>query len=185
MCLLFVQLAFILNCFEDIKARKTLLKWVSLNFYLWKGPQARHKCINYINFVFCFIWVKIYLVVFVSCLDLAKMTEIEKGIYSFPNFIICEALHEGRLGCFVCMGLVCALAIKQSSVQVTAGRADATTRDWCLTRERSSRSNWNTYKIMILLVMEVFHFYTGCLENSKKKLKGECKTQWTKMKYSL
>lgn len=104
----------------SLSKQMKLLKWVKLTHYLWKRPQNRHKCISDIN-VFCCIWMKIHLVVFVSYLNLQKCVEktpqTEKFIYSFLNFIICESLHKGRLSCLVCMGLVFALAVKQSSVQ--------------------------------------------------------------------
>lgn len=152
---------------------------MKLTHYLWKRPQNRHKCINDINVVFCFIWMKIHLVVFVSYLNLQKCVEktpqTEKFIYSFLNFIICESLHKGRLSCLVCMVLCLRwqLSSRQYRKQVTTGRAYVTTRDWCWNREMS---NWNTCKIMILLVTQVFHFYTGCLGNSKRNWKGNAHT---------
>lgn len=148
---------------------------MTLAHYLWKRPQARNKCINYRNFLFCFIWMKVYLVVCFSYLNFAKMHGKDPtNSSSFPSFILREALHEGRRSCLICVGLLFMLAIKQPSVQ----NARYYREGWChhqgfvLNQGNSSRSNWITYKIMILLVMQVFHFYTGCLENSRRNWKG-------------
>lgn len=70
------------------------------------------------------------------------------------------------------MGLVIALTTGHPSVQteVSAERAHVPPGTGAWTGEH--RSNRHTCKIKILLVMQVCHFYTGCLGHRKRSWKG-------------